>query len=359
MSFEILNNYSDVKYYKVTDEELSALKHGAELMELAREFFNAGPGNQRSCHIGSNGEAYIRWRKARALKKLPLNQAAKDYVKFFERQISPNCTKPAEDAVTDLVVGFEAAYFVKGGNCAENADMMAFLVIANNGLTEQYRRLHRLWLARAGHEITILETTNRSGRPILLDPWIPASQACLLEHSRWRVALKKYKPDWSIDIANENKFCTPFVKGLMKYSETEGETIINNDPMVQRLKKDGEGAYVQRQCRACGKKWRKDLLVKDKKGVKKLCPNCKKSKLYSISNTEYYKPPYHKNIEAKMNLNIHLYHNIGVIHEDIAHDEKGRAVIPYTLNERPAEADINYWKTHHKRMRTYRWGQVE
>ena len=101
-------------------------------------------------------------------------------------------------------------------------------------------------------------------------------------------------------------------------------------------------------------------LLTDENGEKCLCPNCKKGKVHPITGKYVpYKPPYHQNIEAIINLGIHLYGNIGIIKEKIAHDEKGRAVIPYTLNERPAEADINYWKTHHKRMRTYSWGQVE
>jgi hypothetical protein len=369
----ILKEKKYSKFYKVNDIELSALKRGVQLMDIARDHFKFGAGNQYHCYFGSDGENYIRWKKARALIGISRNADTNDFFNFFNQRATKEGHEVLDDCAENIIIAYYAARFINGGACREQADLMAFLTIMFRNFPEQYRRIKLIYLAGTiAHYILVVEA-NGANRSIVLDPWVPASQACIFEHSRWGgLPDKYYELIWTLNLDEERRFGHRYLNRLRQYGQEDIRQRVENNIAIETFLNKGESVEVDWICtyNKCQEKWKKTAIIT--KNGKKICPKCKKAgrtkeveELPKESRKIYYKIPFEDIYVAKRNSVLEIYENLGIIKKSLVNKkslldtDKYHIILPYTNKDKPDEEDLKFWNRHHLYMRTYQWGVIE
>jgi hypothetical protein len=366
---KILKDKKYSEYYRVNDTELSALKRGAQLMEIARDFFKFGAGNQSYPYYGSDGESYIRWRKTRALSNITKNDDINDFISYFEELIVTHSnTENPDYCAENIIIAYYAACFTRGGNCRETSDLMAFLIIMFRGLPEDYRRIKLVYMGGdIAHYILIIESRTNN-RAIVLDPWVPATQACLLEDSQWGgLDDDEYDEIWTINLDSECRFRGRYLQRLKQYGEADCRELVENNQAIQTLLEKGDSTNVFWECtyKKCLAEWTNQAIIEE--NGENYCPKCwnknlekKVQRIKNAPERRYYKIPIkNDNMEAELNLRMELYENLGIIDDSLTNEDKKHVIIPYTNKNKPDNEDIEFWKRHHLIMRTYNgWGNL-
>lgn len=200
----IVKLFEGTKYH-VGRVTLSALKNAADLLEESRTLFTTGAQNQKFTMLGSEGMSYVMWKVSKDLETTCKNQIKGGLRKYHNHLVS--CIAkgvgrklPKKELIDDHVTGVLMAMCSGGGNCMENAELMAYLIIKNGGLGGGYDVVKRMYLDGSDHEIVVVEHTAGEQRlfpDIMIDAWVPATQACLVRDSYWG-AREPYS--WAVNV---------------------------------------------------------------------------------------------------------------------------------------------------------------
>ena len=136
-----------------------------------------------------------------------------------------------------------------------------------------YRKIKLVYLTgNVAHYILVIEG-NGGCRDIVLDPWLPASQACLFEHSKWKKAPSQCI--WTMNLGAKNCFSGSIGARLLYRLSLQGKKEFKE--VIGDEKKDWsvDKVNVKWKCRDnknCGRKWNDQAIITYNN--ENYCPAC-------------------------------------------------------------------------------------
>jgi len=388
-----------IKYSEVASkEELKALQVGAEMMEVARRsHLTMGAGNIELPLLLTDGAAHYWNQKTRSycynktiqkkVEKL-YKEIGKARMKSEKQQsyVRSKSIETIDDYLCECMTTYSLTAALPGGACAENANTIAALLVLRGRANSEYNWLHRVYLPQpVSHEICLLGKKSRTigdmGRYVLLDPWVPMSQACLFKDSCWYSERIEKMLRWSMELGKKKKEkkLHEFYKKVKEIGEKNRK---EGEKWIEDIIKKGEKVEMLYECDTCKRKFSRGGLVQWHYDVKteptsdwsrmvlvpgeNKCPTQK----YTECNGELtdlrpritipliLKDTY-KDLKGKgwKNLGVESYSQDSILSKGWDGDKGELTIIAYTKgNESNAR---KYWVNHLNRMREYSWGRIE